>query len=93
LYSVFAAQSVGLLLLILLILTSIQYSSEVLSGDLKELYNITKKLSGKGFNRKKPVRRKRGEIIPTQEEQLKRWKEHFSELLNMVVHMKNQHGR
>jgi hypothetical protein len=50
-------------------------------GDLKELYSITKKLSRKGFKRNKPVRKKRGEIISTQEEQLKRWKEHFSELL------------
>jgi hypothetical protein len=41
-------------------------------GDLKELYNVTKKLSRKGFDRNKPVRNKRGEIISTQEEQLER---------------------
>jgi hypothetical protein len=38
-------------------------------GDLKELYNIIKKLSRKGFNRSKTLRNKRGEIISTQEEQ------------------------
>jgi hypothetical protein len=54
-------------------------------GGLKELYSITKKLSRKGFNRTKPVRNNRGEIISTQEEQLKRWKEHFSELLNKDI--------
>jgi hypothetical protein len=43
---------------------------------------MTKKLSREGFNRNKPVKNKRGEIISTQEEQLKRWKEHFLELLN-----------
>jgi hypothetical protein len=55
---------------------------------------MTKKLYRKGFNRNKPVRNKRGEILSTQEEQLKRWKEHFSELLNkdagQDVYMKNQ---
>jgi hypothetical protein len=54
-------------------------------GDLKELYSITKKLSRKGFNRNKPLRNKSGEIISTQEEQLMRWKEHFSELLNKDI--------
>jgi hypothetical protein len=52
---------------------------------LKELYSVTKKLSRRGFNRNKPVRNRRGEIISTQEEQLKRWKEHFSELLNKDI--------
>jgi hypothetical protein len=54
-------------------------------GDLEELCSITKKFSRKGFNGNKPVRNKRGEIISTQEEQLKRWKEHFSELLNKDI--------
>jgi hypothetical protein len=49
------------------------------------------------FNRNKPIRNKRGQIISTQEEQLMRWKEHFSELLNKDVgrmfHMNNQQGR
>jgi hypothetical protein len=39
----------------------------------------------KGFNRNKPVRIKSGEIISTREEQLRTWKEHFSELLNKDI--------
>lgn len=54
-------------------------------GDLKELYNITKTLSRKGFNRNEPLKNKRGEIISTQEEQIKRWKEYFLELLNKDI--------
>jgi hypothetical protein len=47
------------------------------------LYNITRKLPGKGFSRNnKPVRNKKGEILSTQEQQLQRWREHFSEILN-----------
>jgi hypothetical protein len=47
------------------------------------LYNITRKLSGKGFFRNsKTVRNKKGEILSTQEQQLRRWREHFLEILN-----------
>jgi hypothetical protein len=52
-------------------------------GDIKELYNITRKLSWKGLSRNtKPVRNKKSEILSTQEQQLQRWMEHFSEILN-----------
>jgi hypothetical protein len=51
-------------------------------NDMKELYSITKTLSKKNFNRNRPVRKKRGDLLTTQEEQLKRWEEHFTEVLN-----------
>jgi hypothetical protein len=51
-------------------------------GTVKELYSITKILPKKVLRRDKPVRNKRGEILSTQEEQPKRWREYFSEILN-----------
>lgn len=51
-------------------------------GDLKELYNITKVLSGKFSKPERPVKSKDGKAIPGDEEQKKRWVEHFEELLN-----------
>ena len=46
-------------------------------GDEKELYSITRKLAGD-----RPVRDKSGELLTDQEEQRKRWAQHFRELLN-----------
>ena len=51
-------------------------------GNMKELYNIGRKLTGK-FNRpERPVKDKHGQIITESEKQLDRWTEHFKELLN-----------
>ena len=50
--------------------------------NMKELYNITRMLSGKKCAPEKPVRDKSGNIQTTVEEQKTRWKEHFEELLN-----------
>lgn len=46
-------------------------------GDVKELCNITKKLSKRSFRRNKPVRNNRGVILSTQDEPLKRRREYF----------------
>ena len=51
-------------------------------GNLKDLYLVTKKLSGKFQQTDKPVKDKDGNPLATTEEQLKRWAEHFKELLN-----------
>jgi hypothetical protein len=48
-------------------------------GDIKELYNITRKLSQRKFKMKRPIETKTGMLL-TQEEQMKRWEEHFSEI-------------
>jgi len=51
-------------------------------GDRKELYYITRKLSQRKFRMNRPVKTKSGTFLTTQEEQLKRWEEHFSEIFN-----------
>nr|KAG5704681.1 hypothetical protein BaRGS_025323 [Batillaria attramentaria] len=51
-------------------------------GNLKDLYQVTKKLAGKFQQTDKPVKDKNGHPLTTTEEQLKRWTEHFRELLN-----------
>ena len=51
-------------------------------GNLKELYMVTRRLAGKFQQTDKPVRDKNGITLTTAEEQLKRWAEHFRELLN-----------
>jgi hypothetical protein len=51
-------------------------------GDIKELYNVTRKLSQRKFRMNRLVKTKSGRLLTTQEEQLKRWKEHFSEIFN-----------
>jgi len=50
-------------------------------GDIKELYNITRKVSQRKFRMNRPVKTKPGMLLTTQEE-LKRWVEHFSEIFN-----------
>lgn len=49
---------------------------------MRELYNTTKKLSNRFQQIDKPVRDKEEKTLTTTEEQLKRWAEHFQELLN-----------
>uniref|UniRef100_A0A8D9ACT3 Craniofacial development protein 2 n=2 Tax=Cacopsylla melanoneura TaxID=428564 RepID=A0A8D9ACT3_9HEMI len=51
-------------------------------GDIKELYKITKTLSNRKTSQQKPIRDKYGHIIVGENEQLRRWREHFQELLN-----------
>ena len=52
------------------------------SGNMKGLYDNTKKLAGKFHRSECPVKGKNGESIPEKEQQRKRWVEHFEELLN-----------
>ena len=51
-------------------------------GDIQTLYNITGQLSCKTAKSNPPVKDKNGNIITKPEEQLKRWQEHFQEVLN-----------
>jgi hypothetical protein len=51
-------------------------------GDIWELYNITRKLSERKFRMNRPVKSKSGMLLTTQEEQVKRWEEHVSEIFN-----------
>ena len=50
--------------------------------NLRDLYLVTKKLTGKFQQTDKPVMDKNGNPLTTTNEQLKRWAEHFRELLN-----------
>lgn len=50
--------------------------------NMKELYTITRKLSGTYPHNNKPITDKNGQLLSTQEEQLDRWVEHFEEVLN-----------
>lgn len=51
-------------------------------GNLREVYCITKKLSGRFQSSDMPIKDKNGKLLTSQEDQKKRWKEHFEELLN-----------
>ena len=51
-------------------------------GDIRELYNITRKLSQRKSGLKRPVKIKSGMLLTTQEAQLKRREEHFYEIFN-----------
>ena len=51
-------------------------------GNMRELYNTTKKLSARYQLADKPIKDKEGKTLTSAEERLKRWVEHFSELLN-----------
>ena len=53
--------------------------------NMKEVYDITRKLAGNKHASEKPVKNKSGEIITDEKEQLERWKEHFEELLNRPI--------
>ena len=51
-------------------------------GNMRDLYNTTKKLSGKFSKPERPVKDKQGRAIQGEEGQKNRWREHFEELLN-----------
>ena len=50
--------------------------------DLKTLYKITKNLKGGFTNNDMPVKDRDGNILASENEKLKRWKEHFEMILN-----------
>ena len=51
-------------------------------GNIKELYMLSKKLAGKYQQTDKPVKDKNKNVLTTTGEQIKRWAEHFQEILN-----------
>ncbi|VDO87217.1 unnamed protein product [Schistosoma margrebowiei] len=51
-------------------------------GNMRQLYDITKKLSGNRREPERPVKSKEGEVITNVEEQRNRWVEYFKKLLN-----------
>ncbi|XP_073695611.1 uncharacterized protein [Garra rufa] len=57
----------------------------VYKGNMKQLYNTAKKLSGSYSRPERPVKDKEGRAIAGVEQQINRWSEHFEELLNRPV--------
>jgi hypothetical protein len=53
----------------------------VRKGDIKELYNITRKLTKRKYQGMQPLKNKDGALL-TNDDQMKRWKEYFTEILN-----------
>ncbi|VDO64050.1 unnamed protein product [Schistosoma margrebowiei] len=51
-------------------------------GNMRQLYDTTKKLCESRRKQERPVKSKEGEVITNIEEQQNRWVEHFKELLN-----------
>ncbi|VDP82828.1 unnamed protein product, partial [Schistosoma curassoni] len=56
-------------------------------GNTKQLYDTTKKLSGKYSKPERPVKDKEGKPITEIQQQRNRWLEYFEELLNRPVPM------
>ena len=52
------------------------------SRNMKQLYDITKKLARKQRQAERPVKDRNGKTLVGMEQQLARWAEHFEELLN-----------
>ena len=50
--------------------------------DLKSLYDITRRIVGHKADTGKPIKAKDGSTLTKPADQLERWKEHFSEILN-----------
>ena len=53
-------------------------------GNMKQLYDITRKLAGKYKHTDRPIKDKNGNVLTIDEDQLERWREHFEELLNRL---------
>ncbi|VDP85852.1 unnamed protein product [Schistosoma mattheei] len=51
-------------------------------GNMRQLYDTTKKLCGNRRKPERPVKSKEGKVIANIEEQRSSWEEHFRELLN-----------
>ena len=61
-------------------------------GNLRDLYLVTKKLTGKFQQTDKPVMDKNGNPLTTTNEQLEQWAEHFRDLLNsLLTHHQTSH--
>lgn len=54
-------------------------------GDTRTVYKITKQLVDRNMTVQHPVKDKNGNLLNTDEEQLARWRQHFSDLLNTVI--------
>ena len=51
-------------------------------GNMKQLYDTTRKLAGKFKQAERPIKDNNGVILTSEEDQLGRWRDHFEDLLN-----------
>ena len=51
-------------------------------GNIKQLYDTTRKLAGKFKQAERPITDTNGVILTSEEDQMGRWRYHFEELLN-----------
>jgi len=51
-------------------------------GNIKELYDVMRKISGTYRQCNKPIRDRHGTLLTNHDAQIKRWKEYFDQLLN-----------
>ena len=51
-------------------------------GYIKQLYDVTRQLAGKYKYTDRPIKDKNGNVLTSDEDQLKRWRDNFEELLN-----------
>ncbi|XP_055997996.1 uncharacterized protein LOC130047335 [Ostrea edulis] len=63
-------------------ITSTEAEETARNGNMKDLYNATKKLPGKYSKPERPVKSKDGKTLKGEEQQCNRWKEYFERLLN-----------
>ena len=61
---------------------AVQAEQAAHEGNMKELYDIGRKLTGRYSHPERPIKDKQGQKITETEKQLDRWTEHFEELLN-----------
>ena len=51
-------------------------------GEQRTLFTLTKKITNESSKKRTPVKNKDGEVIKSEADQIERWREHFSEVLN-----------
>jgi hypothetical protein len=51
--------------------------------NLKDLFHISRKLMSNSFGKHVPIKDKESKTLTSAEEQLRRWREHFMEILNL----------
>ena len=51
-------------------------------GEQRTLFTLTKKITNESCRKSTPVKNKGGEVIKSEADQIERWREHFSEVLD-----------
>jgi hypothetical protein len=57
----------------------------VRKGDIRELYNIKRKLYKTKYHGMQPIKTRDGALLTNEDDQMKRWQEYFKQILNPIV--------